>query len=78
MTSSHLGTLLHLNPECEPPLCSAIDSGVHGLAVCSLPADHGGQRHEMRCDEDPRVVLAAWRTDADISVVRDSPPHTAA
>ncbi len=76
MTSSHPGTLLHLDPGCNPPLCPAIDITVPGYGLCSLSSDHHGQ-HEMRCD-DTEELLAAWPAITGVTAAPQPSPHAVA
>jgi len=62
MTSSHPGTLLHLDCDCSELLCSATITGTPGFAVCSLP-EGTHDIHQLRC-EDTGELLGEW-TDAD-------------
>lgn len=62
MTSSHLDSVLHLDSDRHPPVCSATIVETCGLAICSLR--HGTHDvHQLRC-EDTGELLGEW-TDAD-------------
>lgn len=64
MTSSHPGTVLHLDSDRNSPLCAAMNTGIPGFAVCSLPAGTH-DIHQLRC-EDTGQLLGEW-TDADMT-----------
>ncbi|CCQ18138.1 putative uncharacterized protein [Rhodococcus sp. AW25M09] len=62
MTSSHPGTLLQLNPGCNPQLCPATTATILDFVVCSLP-EGSHETHQLRC-ETTGELLGEW-TDAD-------------
>lgn len=62
MTSSHPGTLLQLDPGCNPQLCPATIATTLDFVVCSLP-EGSHETHQLRC-ETTGELLGEW-TDAD-------------
>ena len=62
MTSSHPGTVLHRDSDCQTLLCQAVNTSIPGFAVCSL-REGTHDVHQLRC-EDTGELLGEW-TDAD-------------
>lgn len=62
MTSSHSGTLLHINSTCNPTLCPATGTTSLGFVVCSLP-EGTHATHQLLCEETG-ALLGEWK-DAD-------------